>query len=61
MRVDALKIKFRNWDFEKLFENENSKIKFKKREFWRIIWELNFWKFDLKGIGVSKISLDAAF
>ena len=55
------KIKFEDQNFEKWFENGNLKIKFKKREFWRIIWELNFWKFDFKGIGVSKIYLKVTF
>ena len=36
-----LKIKFENLNFKKLFENGNLQIKFKKREFWRIIWEWN--------------------
>ena len=55
------KIKFENWDFEKLFENINLKIKFKIREFWRIVWEWNFWKLDLKGIGVLKTYLKVTF
>ena len=52
-----LKIKFEDRNFEKLFETGNLKIKFKKMEFWRIIWGWNFSKFHLKGIGVSKIYL----
>ena len=36
-----LEIKFGNRNFEKLFKNGSLKIKFKKMEFWRIIWGLN--------------------
>ena len=35
------KIKFEDLNFEKLFENESLKIKLKKMDFWRIIWEWN--------------------
>ena len=29
LKMEVLKIKFDNWNFEKLFENGNLKIKFK--------------------------------
>ena len=61
MELWKLEIKFGNRNFEKLFGSGNLKIKYKKKDFWRLIWEWNFWRFDLKGNGVAKIYLKVAF
>ena len=48
-KMGDLKIKFENWNFEKLFENGNygnfgKLFKFWKLEIWRIVLEWNFRK-----------------
>ena len=68
MKIEISKIKFINWNFEKLYENESFenqnweyefwkiiwKWKFGKLEFWRIVWELDFLKNKFEKWGLEK-------
>ena len=42
LRIGVLKIKFKNWSFGKLFENENLKIKFKNLNFEKLFENKSF-------------------
>ena len=61
LKIEVLKARFEDRNFEKLFENGNLKIKFKKGNFEELFESRIFWKLDLKEIGVSKIYLEMEF
>ena len=53
LKIEVMKIKFEDWNFERLFENGN----FWNFEIWKNIWKWNFWKLNLK-IGILKKILE---